>query len=38
VDIHVRRLRSKLEEPYAACLETVRCVGYRWSPERLEGP
>ena len=35
VDIHVRRLRSKLEEPYAACLETVRCVGYRWSPERL---
>jgi DNA-binding response OmpR family regulator len=38
VDIHVRRLRAKLEEPYAACLETVRCVGYRWSPERLETP
>ena len=33
VDIHVRRLRAKLGEPLGECIETVRCVGYRWIPE-----
>lgn len=32
VDIHVRRVRAKLGEPCADWLETVRNVGYRWSP------
>lgn len=34
VDIHVRRLRMKLGNPYAGWLHTIRHVGYRWSPER----
>lgn len=33
VDIHVRRLRMKLGNPYAIWLQTIRHVGYRWSPE-----
>ena len=33
VDIHVRRLRAKLGESLGECIETVRCVGYRWVPE-----
>ncbi len=32
VDIHVRRVRAKLGPPVADWLETVRNVGYRWSP------
>lgn len=31
VDIHVRRLRAKLG-PMAECLQTVRGVGYKWTP------
>jgi DNA-binding response OmpR family regulator len=33
VDIHVRRLRAKLGPSLGECIETVRCVGYRWVPE-----
>jgi DNA-binding response OmpR family regulator len=29
VDVHVRRLRSKLEDPHHTFVETVRNVGYR---------
>jgi len=32
VDIHVRRVRAKLGEACSGWLETVRNVGYRWSP------
>jgi len=32
VDTHMRRLREKLG-PAAACLETVRGVGYRFAAE-----
>ena len=35
VDIHIRRLRAKLAETLGACIETIRCVGYRWNPDRL---
>lgn len=28
VDVHIRRLRSKLGEPHAAMIQTVRSVGY----------
>jgi len=34
VDIHIRRLRAKLDHVIGECIETVRCVGYRWVPER----
>lgn len=37
VDIHVRRIRAKLGGPYAACLQTIRHVGYKWSPSALTG-
>jgi len=30
VDIHVRRIRAKLGHPYAACIRTIRHVGYKW--------
>ncbi|MCB9728815.1 MAG: response regulator transcription factor [Deltaproteobacteria bacterium] len=30
VDIHVRRIRAKLGQPYANCLQTIRHVGYKW--------
>lgn len=30
VDIHVRRIRAKLDQPYANCLQTIRHVGYKW--------
>jgi DNA-binding response OmpR family regulator len=33
VDIHIRRLRAKLDHPLEECIETVRCVGYRWVPD-----
>ena len=32
VDVHVHRLRSKLGDPTGRALQTVRGVGYRWSP------
>jgi DNA-binding response OmpR family regulator len=31
VDIHVRRIRAKLRNPYADCLQTIRHVGYKWT-------
>ena len=33
VDVHMRRLRSKLEIPYNEMLKTVRNVGYMFSPD-----
>jgi DNA-binding response OmpR family regulator len=33
VDVHMRRLRSKLEIPYSDMLKTVRNVGYMFSPD-----
>lgn len=33
VDVHMRRLRSKLEFPYSDMLKTVRNVGYMFSPD-----
>jgi DNA-binding response OmpR family regulator len=33
VDIHVRRIRAKLGHPCAGWLQTIRHVGYRWSPD-----
>jgi two-component system alkaline phosphatase synthesis response regulator PhoP len=30
VDVHVRRLRSKIEDRYHSFIETVRNVGYRF--------
>ncbi len=32
VDVHMRRLRSKLDAPYNLMLKTVRNVGYMFSP------
>jgi DNA-binding response OmpR family regulator len=32
VDVHIRRLRSKIEGPRHAFIETVRNVGYRFRP------
>ena len=32
VDVHMRRLRSKLDSPYNLMLKTVRNVGYMFSP------
>lgn len=34
VDVHVRRLRSKLGEEHAALIQTVRSVGYRFGESR----
>lgn len=33
VDIHIRRIRAKLGHPYAACIQTIRHVGYKWVNE-----
>lgn len=33
VDVHMRRLRSKLELPYSGMLKTIRNVGYMFSPD-----
>jgi two-component system OmpR family response regulator len=34
VDVHVRRLRQKIDEPFGRCsLETVRGAGYRLRAE-----
>ncbi|MCC6483496.1 MAG: response regulator transcription factor [Armatimonadetes bacterium] len=32
VDVHIRRIRTKLGEPYQDCVSTVRGVGYRFTP------
>ena len=37
VDVHVRRLRSKLGEEHAAYIHTVRSVGYRFGQSRWTG-
>ena len=37
VDVHVRRLRSKLGEEHANLLQTVRSVGYRFGQSRWRG-
>ena len=34
VDVHVRRLRSKLGEEYAGLIQTVRSVGYSFGQSR----
>lgn len=36
VDIHVHRLRRKLGDEFAECLETIRNVGYTFSTNRRE--
>lgn len=33
VDIHIRRIRSKLGPDYGGCIQTVRQVGYKFSQE-----
>jgi DNA-binding response OmpR family regulator len=33
VDVHVRRLRSKIEDSYHSFIETVRNIGYRFKKE-----
>jgi len=33
VDVHMRRLRSKMDLPYSDMLKTIRNVGYMFSPE-----
>ncbi len=41
VDVHVRRLRSKIGEERAGWITTVRSVGYRFGvgvPPRVDGP
>jgi len=35
VDVHVHRLRAKLGDPVGDALQTVRGVGYRWSPKAV---
>ena len=37
VDVHVRRLRSKLGEEHAGLIQTVRSVGYRFGQGRWGG-
>jgi two-component system phosphate regulon response regulator PhoB len=32
VDVHIRRLRKALGEPYQSMIQTVRGTGYRFSP------
>ena len=34
VDVHVRRLRSKLGEEYANLIQTIRSVGYSFGQSR----
>ncbi|MBI2869676.1 MAG: response regulator transcription factor [Chloroflexi bacterium] len=33
VDVHIRRLRSKIEDPTHSFIETVRNIGYRFQPQ-----
>jgi len=33
VDVHIRRLRSKIPPPYNLMLKTIRSVGYMFSPQ-----
>ena len=35
IDVHIRGLRKKLKT-YAACIETVRGVGYRFNISKIE--
>ncbi len=37
VDIHVRRIRAKVQHPYDTYLKTVRNVGYKWLAEPAAG-
>lgn len=37
VDVHIRRLRSKLGEEFAAMIQTVRSVGYKFGESRWSG-
>ncbi len=37
VDVHIRRLRSKIEDKDHLFIETVRNVGYRFRPSSFEG-
>jgi DNA-binding response OmpR family regulator len=30
IDVHIRRLRSKIEDPKHSFIETVRNIGYRF--------
>jgi two-component system alkaline phosphatase synthesis response regulator PhoP len=30
VDVHIRRLRSKIEDPVHSFIETVRNIGYKF--------
>ena len=36
VDVHIRRLRSKIEDSSHTFIETVRNIGYKFSPVSLE--
>lgn len=38
VDATIKRVRAKLPAPYAALIETVRGLGYRFVPEALDRP
>lgn len=38
VDNAVLRLRTALGEDVSSCLESVRGVGYRWNPEKIQSP
>jgi DNA-binding response OmpR family regulator len=38
VDVHIRRLRAKLGPEIAACIQTVRKVGYRFVPDTSPAP
>ena len=37
VDVHIRRLRSKIEDADHSFIETVRNVGYRFRPDVISG-
>jgi DNA-binding response OmpR family regulator len=36
VDVHIRRLRSKIEDPDHSFIETVRNIGYRFKKDPLK--
>ncbi len=38
VDATIKRVRARLPAPYAAFIETVRGLGYRFVPEALDHP
>ena len=35
VDVHIRRLRAKLEDPAHTFVDTVRNVGYRFNTDNI---